>query len=605
VTLTVRVAALFALVSLLLLPAVALAHPLGNFTVNRYSRLEISPQKITVHYALDLAEIPTFQAMSFLDPNGTGEVSSDAKVTYATQRLVQILPNLRLTIGGIDVPLTVKSSGVQLLPGQGNLPTLRLRAMLDAATPPSLARAGSAGLPLTYRDDNEPDRLGWREIVVSGVDGVSVGHSTVSSKDASNELRSYPTDMLAKPLDEREASALLIVSSAADGAGSAAGTATPLSSDTDRRRQIGKVAQDTLSRLTTLLGISGAASTAPAMASDTAPGPIGVALGQATSLSKIVAAGQLGPVAVAGAFLLAALWGAAHAFTPGHGKTIVAAYLVGSRGTARHALYLGLTVTATHTMGIYALGVITLLAARFILPEVLYPWLALLSGLAVVAVGLITMVSRARAVAHGTTEHAHYTHDHHEHGHVHAHDNGHDDHAPLHRPQRTHVMLATDGAAIPVLSAVPEVGHTHEQLPDLHYDHDHGDGHTHDHSHLPPGADGSPVTLRSLLALGVAGGILPCPSALVLLLGATALGQSAFGLALVAAFSIGLAGVLVGIGFAFVYARQSLSARGFPVHPRMRRLLRLAPTGSSFLIALVGLGMTAEALGQLGLFGRL
>jgi ABC-type nickel/cobalt efflux system permease component RcnA len=603
VTLTVRVAALFALVSLLLLPAVALAHPLGNFTVNRYSRLEISPQKITVRYALDLAEIPTFQAMSFLDPNGAGEVSSDAKVTYATQRLAQILPNLRLTIGGIDVPLTVKSSDVQLLPGQGNLPTLWLRATLDAATPPALARAGSAGLPLTYRDDNEPDRLGWREIVVSGVDGVSVGHSTVSSKDASNELRSYPTDMLAKPLDEREASALLIASSAADSASSTAGTASHGTSTFPWR--IGEIAEEALSRTAALLVGPAAVSTAPAMASDTAPGPIGAALGQATSLSKIVAAGQLGPVAVAVAFLLAALWGAAHAFTPGHGKTIVAAYLVGSRGTARHALYLGLTVTATHTMGIYALGVITLVAARFILPEVLYPWLALLSGLAVVAVGLMTMVSRARAVAHGTTEHAHHTHDHHEHGHVHAHDHGHDDHAPLHRPQRTHVMLATDGAAIPVLSAVPEVSHTHEQLPDLHHDHDHNDGHTHDHSHLPPGADGSPVTLRSLLALGVAGGILPCPSALVLLLGATALGQTAFGLALVAAFSIGLAGVLVGIGFAFVYAQQLLSARGLPVHSRMRRLLRLAPTGSSFLIALVGLGMTAEALGQLGLFGRL
>jgi ABC-type nickel/cobalt efflux system permease component RcnA len=122
---------------------------------------------------------------------------------------------------------------------------------------------------------------------------------------------------------------------------------------------------------------------------------------------------------------------------------------------------------------------------------------------------------------------------------------------------------------------------------------------------LPPGADGAPVTWRSLLALGVAGGILPCPSALVLFLGATALGQIAFGLALVAAFSVGLAGVLVGVGIAFVYARQMLSARGPALGPRLGPVLRLAPIGSAILIALLGLGMTAEALGQLGAFGRL
>jgi ABC-type nickel/cobalt efflux system permease component RcnA len=572
VTFRVRVAALLALVSLTLVPSVALAHPLGNFTVNRYSRLEISPQRIIVYYALDLAEIPTFQAMSFLDPNGTGEISADAKATYASQRLAQIIPNLRLAIGGVAVPLKVTSSDLQLRPGQGNLPTLWLGATLDGSTPPALARASSAGLPLTYTDVNEPDRLGWREIVVRGVDGVTIAQSTVSSKDVSNDLRNYPTDMLISPLDERQASAVLVASGAGASANSPASAATAVAASVFAGG-IAAVTRSVASRIDALLGGSIAAGTAPATASDTAPGPIGAVLGQASSLGKIVAAGQLGPIAVAVSFLLAALWGAAHAFTPGHGKTIVAAYLVGSRGTARHALYLGLTVTATHTMGIYALGLITLVAARFILPETMYPWLALTSGVAVVAVGLVTLVSRARAVASGTAKHAHHAHPQHDHAHelaAHYHEHAHG----------------------------PDVDHPHEHV------HGTDDGHHHDHSHLLPGTDGSPVTWRSLLALGVAGGILPCPSALVLLLGAIALGQIAFGLALVAAFSVGLAAVLIGIGVAFVYARQILSTRGFGTKWRMGRLFRLAPIGSSLLIALLGLGMTAEALAQLGMSVR-
>ena len=165
-------ALLLPLRSALLVPTLARAHPLGNFTVNRYSRLEISPQSITVRYALDLAEIPTFQAMTFLDPSGSGDVTDAAKAAYAQQRLAAIVPNLHLSVGGSSVPLRVTSSEVQLRPGQGNLPTLWLGATLVASIPADFAGAGTAGLPLTYRADNEPDRIGWREIVIREVDGV-------------------------------------------------------------------------------------------------------------------------------------------------------------------------------------------------------------------------------------------------------------------------------------------------------------------------------------------------------------------------------------------------------------------------------------------------
>jgi nickel/cobalt exporter len=229
------------------------------------------------------------------------------------------------------------------------------------------------------------------------------------------------------------------------------------------------------------------------------------------------------------ALLLALLWGAWHALTPGHGKTIVGAYLVGSRGTARHALYLGLTVTLTHTLGVYGLGLVTLFAAAYVLPEQLYPWLSLGSGAAVVAVGGWLLLSRVRAVRH---EHAHA------HGHEH---------------------------------------HHHE--------------HDHHHHHEPP----AQLTPRGLIALGVAGGLLPCPSALVLMLGAIALGQVALGLVLVVAFSLGLAAVLTAIGVALVYAKGLIERA-----PALRApALRWAPVASALVVTAVGAAMSVQALAQL------
>jgi ABC-type nickel/cobalt efflux system permease component RcnA len=310
-----------------------------------------------------------------------------------------------------------------------------------------------------------------------------------------------------------------------------------------------------------------------------APAGGGPLVADAAALAGMVAAGQLGPGAVALALLLAAVWGAGHALSPGHGKTIVAAYLVGSRGTARHALYLGLTVTATHTLGIYALGLLTLFAASAVLPERLFPWLALGSGLAVVLVGASLFVARLRAGGHG---HSHHDHAHH-HGHAHDHHHGHahDHHVDAHDRAHTHGHDARHGHG-------HDHAHSHDGHGQGHHDHGHG-GHSHDHR--PP----ERVTPRSLIALGIAGGLLPCPSALILLLGAIALGQIAFGLLLVVAFSLGLAGVLTGIGIALVHARRLLEA------PRLSRLpsaavLRWAPVLSALVVTLVGAAMSFQAL---------
>jgi ABC-type nickel/cobalt efflux system permease component RcnA len=258
------------------------------------------------------------------------------------------------------------------------------------------------------------------------------------------------------------------------------------------------------------------------------------------------------------ALALAFAWGAAHALTPGHGKTIVAADLVGSRGTVRHAVFLGLTTTLTHTAGVFGLGFLTLFASRYILPEQLYPWLGVASGGLVVAIGLSLFRGRLKGLWGGG-----HHHDHEHHHHDHDHDHGHHHH--------------------------------------------HGDGHT--HNHLPPGADNQPITWRGLLALGVSGGLIPCPSALVVMLSAIALQRIGFGMVLIVTFSLGLAGVLTAIGVLWVQAGSWLErfSQRVPLLERLPgrgRWLQLLPAASALFITLIGLGITQQALSQTGLLAN-
>ncbi|WP_009630161.1 nickel/cobalt transporter [Synechocystis sp. PCC 7509] len=242
-------------------------------------------------------------------------------------------------------------------------------------------------------------------------------------------------------------------------------------------------------------------------------------------------------VAIFGSFL----WGGMHAMSPGHGKTIVGAYLVGSRATAQHAIFLGVTTTITHTLAVFALGLIALFASRFVVPEQLYPWLSCLSGLMVMAIGLNLFISRLRNTQfHSTTHH---------------HDRD---------------------------------GHSHH-----HHDRDRGDDGS-NHSHLSI-TDEAPLSWRSLLTLGISGGLVPCPSALVVLLSAVALGRVGFGLVMVLAFSLGLAGVLTGLGLLLVRTK-----RLFDRLPSQMRLVRVLPAVTAFFVALLGVGITTQALIQLG-----
>jgi ABC-type nickel/cobalt efflux system permease component RcnA len=421
-----------ALVSCLAMAGTATAHPLGNFTVNRYAEAVVSGDRLYVRYALDLAEIPTVQEGARVRARGFA---------------AELGRRLEVRVDGARVSLRPLASEVHTRPGAGGLRTLRFDAVYDA---------GPAGRRLALRDRSFEGRLGWREVVVRAERGAGIARSDVPARSASKALRSYSTR---DPLDVRGAVAVVVP-------GDAAGVPPALAASPD------------------------------------APGR-----------AEALVAGELSAGVVAVSLLLALFWGAAHALSPGHGKAIVAGYLVGARGTARHALLLGAIVTATHTVGVFALGLVTLALSSVLLPEQLYPWLNLVAALLVVGVGV--GVVRAR-LAHAR---GHHHHDHHQH------------------------------------------------------DHDHG------------------LSGRSLLGVGISGGIVPCPTALVVLLGAISLHRVGFGLVLIVAFSIGLAASIAGIGLVAVAARGALSRVGFD-----GRLVRALPAVSAVLVLALGVAMTARAL---------
>jgi nickel/cobalt transporter (NicO) family protein len=421
----------------LVLPVAASAHPLGNFTVNRFSRIEVAGPRIYVRYVLDLAEIPTFQA---------GRI--DAQM-YARR----IARGAQLTVNGRRVRLVPTETALAHPVGAGGLKTTRFEVVLRG---PALENRSE----VEYQDTNYANRIGWKEVLVG------------SAASPSHELRAYPKDLLSSPLSVTTIRASLVP-----------GTVPRTGPHVTR----------------------GAGLRAPDRVAD-------------SGFAALVGRDQLGFWVIAASLGAALFWGMAHALSPGHGKTIVTAYLIGQRGTPRHAALLGLVVTATHTVGVFGLGAITLLLSRFIVPDQLYPWLNFVSGLLVVLIGASVLRARWR------------------HSRPHAH------------------------------------GHEHHH-------HRHEDG----------------MSRRSLVAVGVSGGLLPCPSALVVLLAAISLHRVAFGLLLVVAFSAGLALTITGIGLAAVLARGAF--RRFSLNGRV---LSLLPTASALVILAAGLLMTLHALPQVG-----
>ena len=524
------------------------SHPLGNFSINRYSRLEPGADYLSIFYVVDMAEIPTFQEKSSIDTDEDGKIGDRESASYLARKATELSQGLSVLINKQPAQLEVLSKDIVITSEPLFLPTLRIE--LELRTP---LLTSSSPIEITYQDNNYSQRLGWKEIIAKAGSRMEIRESTVPEADVSNALTAYPEEMLNNPPDVQNARIIV-----ASGIG-------PRAASEDRLTSTAETSQK--DRFTRLIQTK-----------------------DLTARTYIIA------------LLISIGLGAMHALSPGHGKSIVAAYLIGTRGTVRHAVFLGATVTLTHTVGVFALGFITLFASRYILPETLYPWLSLLSGIIVVVIGATMIVKRIRAVRNQTGSHYHFIHAHSHsdhgnsshknpgHGHHHHidgghHDNSHGHHSSASMTDHTHDNHDHEGLA-------SGLDHRETKKRTL-FHHHHNDDHDHGHSHLPPGAGGEPVTWRSLLALGITGGILPCPSALVVLLAAISMHRVGFGMILILAFSIGLAAVLTTIGLLFVKARQLLDRV-----PTAGPLMRILPAVSAFIIMILGIGISISALAQ-------
>jgi nickel/cobalt transporter (NicO) family protein len=462
----------------------AAAHPLGNFTVNTYSGLRVGPDRLIVDYVVDMAEIPTFQTRQAIDSDDDGRVTGPEAATWRDRECPRLATGLRATVDGRPAALAVTGSALTFPKGVGGLQTLRLECALAAPLP--------AGQSLTFTDTNLEGRVGWREITAVG-DRATLETADVPTTSPSARLTTYPQDQLSSPLNQRAASLRLHPGGppAPPPAGSVGGSAAGSAAGVDRAT---------------------------------------------AAFTALVGERSLSPGFALVALLLAVALGAAHALAPGHGKTVMAAYLVGLRGTLRQAATIGATVTLTHTAGVLLLGLV-LTTSRAVASERVYPWLGLGSGLLLAGVGIGLLV-RAR----------------------------------------------------------PGHGHPH---PHEHPDPDHPHPHDHDHAGAVPDA-GRPLGWRGLVALGLAGGLVPSPSAVVVLLGGIALGQAWFGVALVLAYGLGMAATLTGVGLLLAHLRTRMDRRlRVPAGSVLGRIGRLLPAVTASVIVLVGLGLAASGAAQL------
>lgn len=575
----------------------ALAHPLGNFTINHYSRIETTAHQLRVRYVLDYAEIPTFQEKQAMDSDGNGDISAAERAAYVQTRLPALIAGLKLNVGGQPTALSVESSTstLELVEGQSGLQIMRLAAWLSA--PLALS---DTGVPVHYQDDNYAERLGWREIVATANEGTVLDNASVPAVDTSRELTTYPQDLLNNPRNDRQADFRVT-----PGGAGAATSISPVVPGTlaalDRTR-------DEFAKL--------------------------INSNQELSLSVLVVS-----------FLAALALGAVHAFSPGHGKAVVGAYLVGSRGTWRHALFLGLVVTATHTAGVYALGFVTLFLSEFILPERLFPYLGLLSGLLVAVIGARLFVERLRGARARTSSYdrALALHARGGAGHIgpltlvgvagqpHTHGDGtvhsHADEAEHIHPVRAvgaheyalALEATSERSAAKLLHKSPPAGgpgRSHDPGPskDVREFHSHpgtrSHGHSHGfatpeeeeahaHAHLAEIEKLDQPNWQNLLSLGISGGLLPCPSALVVMLSAIALGRVLYGFYLILGFSLGLASVLVLTGLTLLYAGK-LAGRMFSGE-RVGWFFRYVPIAGAFFVAILGVAIALDSVFQTGL----
>ncbi len=470
------------------------AHPLGNFSINHYSHIEIEKSQIKIRAVVDMAEIPTFQATQEIDADKNNTISQAELDAYAAKVTPEYAANLLLTVDNTPVELRAVETKISQPPGAGNLPTTRIEWDLIGDLPVSDAPTRK----LHFENKNGQERVGWNEIVVGRVAGIKVFNSNAYGSGASEELKSYPQESLTSPLTERSAEFSFTSGEIPPGA---------------------KVLQNRDGHVSA---------------------PV-----EKDKFAELIAVPEITPTIIFFGLLFAFGLGAAHALSPGHGKAVVGAYLIGTKGTPKHAIFLGLTVTITHTLGVFALGLLTLFASKYILPEKLMPILNFVSGLLVLFIGLALFKDRLFIFLGW---------------------------------KKDTDLLGHEKLSAEIADITPEddLENDHEN-PSAATTHTHG-GST--HTHLPP----QRVTWRSLLALGISGGLLPCPSALVLMLAAISKNRIGYGHVLTKVFSFGLAATLTAVGLAFLYIGNFFGSSSFG----KSRIVKALPVFSAFVITCLG-----------------
>lgn len=510
----------------------ASAHPLGNFTVNRYDGLVVAPGALRVDHVEDLAEIPATQAKPDIEQLGITE--------WAGQRCEKAAEGSKVTVDGRTVALTTASSHARVRPGQAGLNTLRVECRLTAELP------ATDTATLGFHSAGADSGPGWREITARG-DRMTLTASDVPTKSISRELASYPQELLSSPADSATASLRVR-------------TGGPALAEAQEDAPAASVLPRGADRWT-------------------------------RALDSLVARHDLTVGFAALALLIAVFLGAMHALAPGHGKTLMAAVAAARGGKARmkDVLPLAASVTVTHTLGVVGLGLLVT-AGSAAAPSVI-TWLGIASGVLVTAAGL-TLLRRAWR-------------------------NRRPPHPHVHAPKAEHVHERTPVLVGAHSNAPGHAHHDHDHSHDHHHDHDHDHSHdhphTHDHHHAVEHAHGGfththaiAPTLRGTILLGFAGGLVPSPSAVVVLVGAAALGQAWFGFLLVVAYGVGLALTLTAAGFAVVKLGTGVT-RVLDKGPRLAAspmtalVRRTAPLMSAFVVVALGAGLVlkgaASALG--------
>lgn len=413
-----------------------------------------------------------------------GHPTAAEYAAWAAAHAGVIAPQLEVTADRTRLLLSRSETSISTRAGAAGLRTIYFTAVYRAALPPH-TRA------LAYFDRTEAGRLGWKDVVLD------------PATEPTHELRIYPNALVGSPRSRTSLAATIEAS-----------------------------------------GIVRQATDPPAQTPAT-----GVqSVARMDALSEILTHDGGGSPFLIGALLLAIGLGALHALEPGHGKTLLAVSLVGARATASQALILASSLTVAHTVGVLLLGAIVLFAARWIVPEAIYPWVTLGSGILVATLGARALAAELRRRRPVTHVHVH-AHDHaHPHAHDHAHGLGVDEHE--------HALLDDEG---------------------------------HAREHAPPGT--APLTFRVAVMAAASGNLAPCPAALVVLLAAIALHRVALGMLLIVAFSIGLAATLTLLGLAVVRGAAWLSGR-----PQFTSVARWAPFASAAAIALIGAVIVGEGL---------